>query len=151
MPRVLAMIAPFGGGSLASSSVINGVAPAVPRLRRPAAKMPSHIRFIICPLTLYFQPNTPGPTSSHAAVADDGVGRPEQRMRIGEFRLAVGVKVVGSLHEGKHGLPQRFAAPDFRVLGLPFEQISNELPCRLGMHRPVRDQKRARTRVEEGA
>src|ERR1700733_4196564 len=56
MPRVLAEIAPFGGGSLASSSVINGVALATPRLRRLPAKMPSHIHFVICPLTLYFQP-----------------------------------------------------------------------------------------------
>ena len=52
MPRRSAAIAPFGGGSLASSSVINCVAArAAPENSRPAATSPSKmVRFISRPI-----------------------------------------------------------------------------------------------------
>jgi hypothetical protein len=46
MPRRSAATAPFGGGSLASSAVINCAACAAPEVRRPAATRPSHVFFI---------------------------------------------------------------------------------------------------------
>ena len=47
IPRRSAAIAPFGGGSLASSSVINCVACAAPETKTPAAIKPSHVLFIM--------------------------------------------------------------------------------------------------------
>src|SRR4051812_27629083 len=145
IPRRSVAIAPFGGGSLASSSVINCVARDGPENNRPAATRPSKpVRFIL---------RTPSPhrSSTHATVTDDRVRRPEQRMRVGELGLAFAVEIAGTIDKGHHRLAQGFAARQFWIVRLPLEQISDQLPRRLGMHRPVRHQQGAGSGVEECA
>src|SRR6202022_82959 len=66
--------------------------------------------------------------SAYATIANDRIWRPEQRMGIGEFGLAVRTSVAGPVRQRHHGLPQRLAARQFRIVSLALEQIRDEFP-----------------------
>ena len=86
-----------------------------------------------------------------AAVTQDGIGRPEQRMAISEKRLAPIVGKTLAIKYGDHRRAQGLPACELGIGGLPAEQIGHEFASRLRMHRPVRNQQRARTGIEERA
>src|SRR5882757_4048130 len=96
MPRLSAAMAPLGGGSLASSSVISCAARASPKVRRLAAMHPSHIVFANR-LLKFCPPRYLVARSTNAAIADDRVRRPEQRMCVGEFRFAFAIEIAGAV------------------------------------------------------
>src|SRR5215471_11998931 len=102
MPRRSAAMAPFGGGSLASSSVINCVACAASELKRPAATSTSNVfRIILTERTL---PSHASLSLTHPAIADDRVWRPEQRMRIGKLGLALAIEIARPVNQSHHRL-----------------------------------------------
>src|SRR5215467_10195969 len=106
---------------------------------------------MIGPIRLTLIPKSPCQMLSARSVADDRIWRPEQWMGVGKFRLAVSVEIARTVHQCHHGLAERLAASQFCVLGLTPEQIGDELPGRLRMHRPVGHQEGSRARIEEGA
>src|SRR6516165_9591543 len=91
-------------------------------------------------------------TLSHpAAVADDRIRRPEQRVRVAVDGAAGTVGRARSVEQRHHGLPQRFAARERRIVALAAEQVGYQFARRSRMHRPIGDQKRARAGIEERA
>src|SRR5262245_45280811 len=72
--------------------------------------------------------------STTSSVADNRVGRPEQRMGVGKVGLAGRVGVTRTVQHRDHRLPQRLAAGDILVGRLPLEQVGDKLARRLGMH-----------------
>ena len=72
-------------------------------------------------------------------------------MRVAEQRLAGLVGEALAVHQRHHRLPQRLAAGELRVGGLPREQIGDEFARRLRMHRPVGDEDGAGAGIEERA
>src|SRR6266436_2394985 len=91
------------------------------------------------------------PKSTHAAVTDDGIGRPEQRVRIAKLGFAVDPEIARPIGQRHHGLPQSLSTCQFRISRLPLEQIGDEFARRLRMNRPVGDKKCPRARIEERA
>src|SRR5580692_11326321 len=138
IPLRSAATAPLGGGSLASSEVINtcaakeGVGANKATAKAAASKPARALPAIIPPSLEASQINSTNP-----AIADDGIGRPKQGMSIGEFGLAVAAEIPGAIDQRHHRLPERFAAGQFRILRLPLEQIGDKLARRLRMNRPV--------------
>src|ERR1700751_553415 len=114
IPRRSAVSAPFGGGSLASSSVIrrwlaqaaDDMVIALAAQTTINARQP--IRSIIPP------PATLKLHSARAAIPDDRVRRPKQGMSVGEFGLAVGTHITRAVHQRHHGQPQGFGPGQFR-------------------------------------
>jgi hypothetical protein len=86
-----------------------------------------------------------------AAVANDGVGRPEQRMRIIKQGRSAVILVAAAVDHRYHCLAQRFRAADLRIGGLAAKQICHKLARRGRMDRPVRHQDRARAGIKECA
>ena len=96
-----------------------------------------------------FRPIDTGSTTS--PVADDGIGRPEQRMSIGEQGLAR----TRRSPDHPPGPPSPAAAlrRAGRAWGHPGHaagKVGDEIARGHGMHGPVRHQQGARARVEEG-
>src|SRR3954471_8479011 len=89
--------------------------------------------------------------STHAAVADDGIGRPEQWMCVSEYSLAVDAEIARPIGQRHHRLPQSLSTCQFPIIRLPLEQIGDEFARRLRMNRPVGDKKRPRAGIEERA
>src|SRR5262245_35834260 len=84
-------------------------------------------------------------------VADDGVGRPEQRVAVAEQCFALVVGITRSVEQRHHRLPQSFTAREFRIGALSPEQIADEFARRLRMYRPVGYQNGPRASIEECA
>src|SRR3979490_3566198 len=116
MPRAEFGTAPFCGGSAASSPVISGAAQAGLGIAATAPKTPAQVNIKKClnmilhSLQLFM--DVTGHyrfASTSSAVADDRVGRPEQRMGVGEFGLAGGVGVTFAVGKRPPPLPQPLA------------------------------------------
>ena len=86
-----------------------------------------------------------------AAVTDDRVRSPEQRVRVRKERSALLVLVARPVDQPHHGLPERLAARKFGVGRLSPEKVGRQLARRLGMNRPVGHQQGARAGIKERA
>src|SRR5262245_54028541 len=76
-------------------------------------------------------PADPALLAAAAAVADDGIGRPEQRMTVGEKHFSLVVSETFAVKKRQHGLPQRLAARQLRIGGLAPEEVADEFLRRL--------------------
>jgi hypothetical protein len=85
-----------------------------------------------------------------AAFADDGVGRPEQRMGVAVHHLAC-FHPSALVDQRHHRASQRLSSGERWIGRLPPKQIRDEGSRRSGIDRPVGDEQRARPGVEEGA
>src|SRR6185437_12995262 len=60
-----------------------------------------------------------------ATVANDRIGRPEQRMGVGENGLALVVEISGPVHQRELGFPQGFGTAELGIGGLASEQVGH--------------------------
>jgi hypothetical protein len=72
-------------------------------------------------------------------------------MSVGKFGLAVGADVAGTIHQGHHRLSQRFRPCRLGIVGLPLEQIRDQLPRRFRIDRPIGDKHRTRAGAPRAA
>src|ERR1044071_10411454 len=132
MPRPEFGTAPFIPGNAASSAVISGAAKAdagmAMRVARNAARIILADIFNIEMLAhLFARYGSDLQGSTPTSVADDGVRRPEQRMRVGELGIPRLVEKALAVHQRDHGAAQRFAARQLGIVGLALEQVGDQV------------------------